>query len=98
MTKRLRRISYVAMMGFLKQGSLQELASRRTDLTPAVNTVDTMSGGVPYSGFLESGIFTTHTDGKEPYVSGFTEAGMAGTPPSTSSTSQYVPVPVPPIK
>ena len=104
MTERLRRISYSAMMGFLKQGSLQELASRRVELGPAVNTVDIPAGGESQSGFLASGIFTTHTHGKVPYVSSFAEAGMAGTPtppstPTTSTappTSPYVPVSVPP--
>jgi len=103
MTERLRRISYSAMMGFLKQGSLQELASRRVELGPAVNTVDISAGGESQSGFLASGIFTTHTSGKVPYVSSFAKAGMAGTPPSTPTistalpASTYVPVPVPPV-
>ena len=103
MTERLRRILYSAMMGFLKQGSVQELASRRTELSPTVNAINTSAGGVPHLGFLASGIFTTHTNGKEPYVSSFAEAGMAGTPPSTPAStappaSSYVPVSVPPVE
>lgn len=66
MTERLRRISYKAMMGFLKQSSLQELALRNAGgiNDSKVNTVDTVPAGYPASGFHAAGIFSIHTDSR----------------------------------
>ena len=61
MTERLRRISYVAMMGFLKQSSLQELASnaRGPAQGSGINAVDSTAGTFPQSNFHAAGIFST---------------------------------------
>lgn len=48
MTERLRRISYAAMLGFLKQSSLQELAGHpQSGTVSGVNSLGTTPGAPP---------------------------------------------------
>ena len=83
MTERLRRISYTAMMGFLKQSSLQELAFKYPDQksSPKVNSVDTLYGADQYSGFHDARVYSTLDDTRSPYTSGFTTAGFGSPGP-----------------
>lgn len=66
MTERLRRISYTAMMGFLKQSSLQELAYRHADPSN-MNAVGVTSDQFPQSSFHAAGILAAYPEVKEPY-------------------------------